>query len=133
VGAITAVNGSDKANFSMSDPNEPQSVDDLGKRISKARQSAGLAPDEKADEEKLSGAALGAAWRMSIEIVVALFVCTGIGWALDTWFGTTPWLMLVFLVLGAAAGINNAVRTAMRMDAEATEALKNKGKDDGDG
>ena len=37
------------------------------------------------------------------------------------------------LVLGAAAGINNAVRTAMRMDAEATEALKKKGKDDGDG
>jgi ATP synthase protein I len=114
----------------MSDPNKPPSTDDLGERISKVRREAGLVEDDKADDEKLSGAALGAAWRMSIEIVVALFVCTGIGWALDRWFGTAPWLMLVFLVLGAAAGLNNAVRTAMRMDAEATRALENKGKGD---
>ncbi|MBV38508.1 MAG: hypothetical protein CMM23_07630 [Rhodospirillaceae bacterium] len=46
------------------------------------------------------------------------------GWALDYWFGTKPWLMLLFLFLGGAAGINNAVRTAMRMDARAMEALE---------
>lgn len=111
----------------MSDPNKPPSKNELGERISKARREAGLEEDDKADDQRLSGAALGAAWRMSIEIVVALFVCTGIGWALDYWLETKPWLMLVFLVLGAAAGINNAVRTAMRMDAEATEALLKKG------
>ena len=70
------------------------------------------------------GAGLGAAWRISIEIVVALVVCTGIGWALDYWFGTKPWLMLLFLVLGGAAGINNAVRTALRIDAQAAEDLQ---------
>ena len=70
------------------------------------------------------GAGLGAAWRISIEIVVALVVCTAIGWALDYWFGTKPWLMLLFLFLGGAAGINNAVRTALRMDARAMEALE---------
>jgi ATP synthase protein I len=117
---------------SMSDRNKPPSSDELGDRISKARRHAGLEDDDEADDQRLSGAAMGAAWRMSIEIVVALFVCTGIGWALDKWFGTKPWLMLAFLVLGAAAGINNAVRTAMRMDAEATEALLKKGKG-GDG
>ena len=69
------------------------------------------------------GAGLGAAWRISIEIVVAVVVCTGIGWALDYWFGTTPWLMLLFLFLGGAAGLSNAVRTALRMDAEAARAL----------
>ncbi len=72
------------------------------------------------------GAGLGAAWRISIEIVVALVVCTGIGWALDYWFGTKPWLMLLFLFLGGAAGINNAVRTALRMDAQAAEDLQRK-------
>ena len=70
------------------------------------------------------GSGLGAAWRISIEIVVALVVCTGIGWALDYWFGTKPWLMLLFLFLGGAAGINNAVRTALRMDAQAAEDLQ---------
>lgn len=113
----------------MSDPNQPPSFDELGEKISKARRQAGLEEEEDgAGDLRLSGAAMGAAWRMSIELVVALFVCTGIGWALDRWFGTMPWLMLVFMVLGAAAGLNNAVRTAMRMDAEATEALQNKGK-----
>ena len=50
-------------------------------------------------------------------------VCTAIGWALDYWFGTKPWLMLIFLFLGGAIGINNAVRTALRIDAQATAAL----------
>ena len=116
----------------MSDQQRPSSsdkpsLDELGGRISKARHQAGLdksAADE--DAERQFGAGLGAAWRISIEIVVALVVCTAIGWALDYWFGTKPWFMLVFLVLGGAAGINNAVRTALRMDAQATEVLLNK-------
>ncbi len=114
----------------MSDPQPPPSVEkpsleQLGGRISKARQAAGL--DQSAAEMDASaGAGLGAAWRISIEIVVALVVCTAIGWALDYWFGTKPWFMLLFLFLGGAAGINNAVRTALRMDAQAAEDLRRK-------
>jgi len=102
-------------------------LSELGGRISKARQHAGL--DKTVAEQDANaaiGAGLGAAWRISIEIVVALVVCTAIGWALDYWFGTKPWLMLIFLFLGGAAGINNAVRTALKIDAQATEALLNK-------
>ena len=104
---------------------EKPSLDELGGRISKARHAAGL-ETSAAEADKMVGAGLGAAWRISIEIVVAVVVCTGIGWALDYWFGTKPWLMLLFLFLGGAAGINNAVRTALRMDAQATEALNAK-------
>ena len=112
----------------MSDPQRPPSVEEpslekLGGRISKARHAAGL-DQSAADVDGTMGAGLGAAWRISIEIVVALVVCTAIGWALDYWFGTKPWLMLLFLFLGGAAGINNAVRTALRMDARAMEALE---------
>jgi ATP synthase protein I len=108
----------------MSDPSKPPSFDDLGNRISKVRREAGLDEPEGADTDHAVGAGLGAGWRISIEIVTALFVCTGIGWSLDYWLGTKPWLMLVFLVLGAAAGINNAVRTALRIDAAAAERQK---------
>jgi ATP synthase protein I len=114
----------------MSDPQPPPSVEkpsleQLGGRISKARRAAGL--DQSAAEmDATAGAGLGAAWRISIEIVVALVVCTAIGWALDYWFGTKPWLMLLFLFLGGAAGLNNAVRTALRMDAQAAEDLQRK-------
>jgi ATP synthase protein I len=104
------------------------SLDELGGRISKARHGAGL--DKSAEElgelERGAGADLSAAWRISIEIVVALVVCTAIGWALDYWFGTKPWLMLLFLFLGGAAVINNAVRTALRMDAQAAEVMQRK-------
>jgi ATP synthase protein I len=104
------------------------SLDELGGRISKARHGAGL--DKSAEElgelERGAGADLSAAWRISIEIVVALVVCTAIGWALDYWFGTKPWFMLLFLFLGGAAGINNAVRTALRMDAQAAEVMQRK-------
>ena len=114
----------------MSDPelqssSEMPSLQELGGRISKARHHAGL--DTSVDSggaEREFGAGLGAAWRISIEIVVALVASTAIGWALDYCFGTKPWLMLLFLFLGGAAGINNAVRTALRMDAQATEALQ---------
>lgn len=108
----------------MSDPNKPPSLDDLGDRISKVRREAGLEEPEGADADRTAGSGLGMAWRISIEIVVAVVVCTAIGWGLDTWLGTTPWLMLLLLVLGAAAGMNNAVRTVLRMDAEAAEAAR---------
>ncbi|MBT3532266.1 MAG: AtpZ/AtpI family protein [Rhodospirillaceae bacterium] len=104
---------------------------ELGGRISKARHDAGLEKtDAERDADAAVGAGLGAAWRISIEIVVALVVCTAIGWALDYWFGTKPWLMLIFLFLGGAAGMNNAVRTALRIDAQATEALQRKSQGD---
>ena len=108
----------------MSDPSKPPSFDDLGDRISKARRTAGLEEPEGTDADRAVGAGLGVAWRISIEIVVAVVVCTGIGWSLDYFFGTKPWFMLLFLVLGGAAGINNAVRTALRMDAETAEKLQ---------
>jgi len=108
-----------------SGPREKEILGELGGRISKARNDAGLETmAEEVDADSAAGSALGAAWRISIEIVVALVVCTAIGWALDDLFGTKPWLMLIFLFLGGAAGINNAVRTALRIDAQATAVLQ---------
>ena len=108
-----------------SDPEAKKPLGELGGRISKARHHAGLEEMvEETDADSMAGNALGAAWRISIEIVVALVVCTAIGWALDYWFGTKPWMMLIFLFLGGAAGINNAARTALRIDAQATKLLQ---------
>ncbi len=47
-----------------------------------------------------------------------------IGWALDRWLGSAPFLMVVFLVLGAAAGIVNVIRAAKAMQAKAPPAGK---------
>jgi ATP synthase protein I len=65
------------------------------------------------------GGALGQALRLGVELVAGVAVGGVIGWGLDRLFGTAPLFMVLFLGLGAAAGILNVVRTAKRMQAEA--------------
>jgi ATP synthase protein I len=47
--------------------------------------------------------------------VAALIVGTGIGLLLDRWLGTAPWLMVVFFILGSAAGFLNVLRVTKGM------------------
>lgn len=70
------------------------------------------------------GAAFGQALRLGMEMVAGVAVGGFIGWALDRFLGTAPIFMVVFLGLGATAGILNVVRTAKRMQADAS-VLKN--------
>ncbi len=58
---------------------------------------------------------LGIAFKMSTEMVAAVVVGTIIGFILDNWFGTKPWLILIFFFVGVIAGILNVVRSAKRM------------------
>lgn len=53
--------------------------------------------------------------RIGVELVAALLVGVGIGWLLDQWLGTTPWLMLVFFLLGSASGMFNVYRVMTGM------------------
>ena len=55
---------------------------------------------------------LALAFRTGIELVSALAVGVGIGFLLDKWLDTTPWFLVVFFFLGAAAGILNVYRAA---------------------
>jgi len=68
--------------------------------------------------------ALGYAFRLGAEMVVAVVVTGVIGWTLDSWLGTTPVFLIVFLVLGTAAGILGAVRTARRMQQDVSSGDK---------
>jgi ATP synthase protein I len=42
-----------------------------------------------------------------------------VGWLLDHWLGTKPWLMLVMLFLGFAVGIWNVIRISNNAQREA--------------
>ncbi len=50
--------------------------------------------------------------RLSSEFVVAILVGFGIGWLIDRFLGTTPWAMIVMLLLGFCAGVLNVMRSA---------------------
>ena len=58
---------------------------------------------------------LGQAFKMSTELVSAVLVGTIIGFILDNWFGTKPWLILIFFFVGVIAGIMNVIKSAKRM------------------
>jgi ATP synthase protein I len=53
---------------------------------------------------------LGLGLRIGIELVVAIGVATGLGWAIDHWLGTRPWGIIVLFFLGVAAGMLNVYR-----------------------
>jgi ATP synthase protein I len=68
------------------------------------------------DEEAAKrGSALGKALQLSVEMVAGVFAGGAIGWALDAWLGTSPLFLLVFLLLGIAAGFLNVIRAARAM------------------
>ena len=62
-----------------------------------------------------SSSNLGVAFKMSTEMVAAVVVGTIIGFILDNWFGTKPWLILIFFFVGVIAGILNVIRSAKSM------------------
>ena len=64
------------------------------------------------------GSFMGSAFKLGTELVAAVGVGTIIGFILDSWFGTKPWLIIIFFFLGAAAGMLNVIRTANRMQKE---------------
>ena len=69
------------------------------------------------DREK-RGSFMGSAFKLGTELVSAVAVGTIIGFILDNWFDTKPWLIIIFFFLGTAAGILNVIRTANRMQKE---------------
>jgi ATP synthase protein I len=91
-----------------------QRLDALEGKLVAAHGRRGPPPEEPEGR----GKALGQAFRLATELVAGVVVGGFIGWALDGLFGTGPLLMVVFLILGAAAGIMNVVRTAKSMQGE---------------
>ena len=76
-----------------------------------------LKNNSESDEEK-RGSFIGFAFKLGTELVASVAVGTIIGFILDTWFDTKPWLIIIFFFLGAAAGMLNVIRTANRMQKE---------------
>ncbi|WP_320006770.1 AtpZ/AtpI family protein [Maridesulfovibrio sp.] len=58
---------------------------------------------------------LGNAATIGTHLVASTFVGLAIGWYLDKWLGTEPWLLLVFLCFGIAAGFKNVFDEVQRI------------------
>jgi ATP synthase protein I len=70
------------------------------------------------EQGPLPATGLGVAMRIGLELVVATMVGTGLGWLGDRYFGTSPWLMLVGVLIGVAAGFLNVYRDMKQAEDE---------------
>jgi ATP synthase protein I len=93
----------------MSEREPPDPLARLGERIDKARAEQVRRQPVVADRAALQQG-IGFGFRIGIELVVAIGVATGLGWAIDHWLGTRPWGIIVLFFLGVAAGMLNVYR-----------------------
>jgi ATP synthase protein I len=97
----------------------PRQPDDeaLARRLQSLDARLGAASGKQEAEreaERSSGdrSGLGQAFRLSTEFIAGIIVGFGVGWAFDKALGTSPWGLIVFLLLGFAAAVVNVMRAA---------------------
>lgn len=77
------------------------------------------------------GDAMSRALRVSAELIGGIVVGSAIGWYLDGWLGNQkPWFFVLFFLLGAAAGMMNIIRMAMRERTPPLPSVKDEREDD---
>jgi ATP synthase protein I len=67
-------------------------------------------PDDEETTQKS-----GIAYAAGLVLFSSVLVLCGVGWLLDRWLGTKPWLLVVGTVLGAAAGFYQFIRLTNKL------------------
>ena len=93
---------------------EPPDLADFEARLRKAKGSPSTENADRARRQSSVGLAQGI--RVGMEMLAALLVGGGIGWMLDQWVGSTPAFLIVFVMLGLAAGVRSALRAAKQVE-----------------
>ena len=91
----------------MTDPQDAARLKSLEQRLSQMKKGKQPTPHM---EQHHAQAHL--AWRMVIELVAGMAIGFGIGSGLDLLFGTKPFLMVLFILLGFVAGVKTMIRSA---------------------
>lgn len=100
------------------DDRDKRAIDEIQTQVEAVQSRRAKADGKSARKAGRDTGQMGLGFRISVEMLATLAVGTGMGFVLDRWLGTSPWLTLVFLMLGAAAGMRNAIRVATRISAE---------------
>ncbi|MBF9035377.1 F0F1 ATP synthase subunit I [Rhodobacterales bacterium HKCCE2091] len=110
----------------MAEEPDPDRLRALEDRIARLKAGEADRPNPKGDAINQGQLA----WRMVIELVAGLLIGFGIGYGLDALLGSTPWLMLIFTILGFVAGIKTMIRSAKEVQAQ--QAGDDTPRDEGD-
>ena len=125
-----------RGTLAMNEDKNPQSEEDFNTRLQRARGNNGN--DGRGGVSVDSQTGKGMAFRIGIEIVVAVTVAGGIGFLIDNWLDTKPWFLVIFLLLGNAAGLWNVFRVTTNQgyaagfeSSKRRDIEKSKGPEDG--
>ncbi len=102
----------------MTDTPDPEKLEALDQRIKAAKAAIEPAPRRESKYEKAS-----LAWRMVLELVIGMAMGMGIGFGLDSLIGTLPIFLILFSLLGFAAGIRVMMRTADEVQRQKVKRL----------
>jgi ATP synthase protein I len=102
----------------MASEPDPDRLRDLEARLSKVK-----AKEPPPQTNTAKGFSQGeVAWRMVIELATGIVLGSAIGYGLDVLFGTLPVLLIIFSLLGFAAGIRTMLGTARELGRKAEQA-----------
>ena len=98
----------------MTEPANASAANNNVAAAENAESGAPTAPGAPAEPAAASADAAGFArgFRLSTELVAGVLVGAAIGWGLDRLAGISPWGLIVFVLLGFAAGVLNVMRAA---------------------
>jgi ATP synthase protein I len=93
--------------------NDGRDNDSFEQRLAAAQGKAGVTQPKAGPAQTGAGSsykAINLAMRLGVELVAAMVIAVVIGWGLDKVFHTSPWLMIVMVPVGMAAGLRNLLR-----------------------
>ena len=93
------------------DPNKAR-LDQLARRLDDLNRTR----EDKQRQVRGSGSSkgIGLGMRIVTELLAGVIGGLVVGYLLDRWFGTSPWLLIILLVLGVAAAFRNVWKIATR-------------------
>ncbi|PPR79268.1 MAG: hypothetical protein CFH01_00528 [Alphaproteobacteria bacterium MarineAlpha2_Bin1] len=82
-------------------------LEKLGERIRSAKSKT---EDTEIVDRQPNSRLIGLGMRVALEMIASIGVCGFIGWYVDKFFDSKPWFLLVFLILGIAAGFKSVFK-----------------------
>ena len=96
----------------------------LSGALEERRKGSAPRPDEARDGDSSGkfGSAMGLGMRAASEFAAAIVAGGLIGWQIDVWLGTKPAFLIIFFMLGVAAGVWNVIRVTSALSRGGTAA-----------
>ena len=90
---------------------------DLASRIASAKRERDIEDNRASADNSRDMTVLARGMRIGTEFIAAILVGAGLGYLIDLGLGTSPWGLLILLMVGFAAGILNVIRVVAEMNA----------------